>query len=78
MHGEPQMGKMLERHEKIFRHARFIQWQINKSPHPSKNPNPGILYQRELKMTKHPSKENVKFSTLISDYGAYSFRNALR
>jgi hypothetical protein len=28
-------------------------------------------------MTKHPSKKNVKFSTLISDYGAYSFRNAL-
>jgi hypothetical protein len=73
----PQMTLWLERREKIFRHAKFIQWQMNKSLPLSKNPNPGILYQRELKMTKHPSKKNVKFFSLINDYGAFSFRNAL-
>ena len=73
----PQMTLWLERHEKIIRHAKFIQWQMNKSPPLYKNPNPGILYQRELKMTKHPSKKNVRISSLIDDYGAFSFRNAL-
>jgi hypothetical protein len=73
----PQMTLWLERREKIFRHAKFIQWKLNKLPPLSKNPNPGILYQRELKMTKHPSKKNVNFSSLISNYGAFNFRNAL-
>jgi len=73
----PQMTLWLERREKIIRHEKFIQWQTNGPPPQLKQSNPGILYARELKMAKHPSKKNVKFHSLIHDYGAVDFQNAL-
>ena len=73
----PQMTLWLERREKIIRHEKFIQWRTNKIATFSEPSNPGILYQRTLKMTKHPSKKNVKFYNLIHDYTASSFQDAL-
>jgi hypothetical protein len=75
----PQMTLWLERHEKIFRHAKFIKWRTGHQSHqsPPDRPNPGILYRRQLQMTKHPSKKNVCFDTLIHDYGATDFPRAL-
>jgi hypothetical protein len=72
-----QMTLWLERREKIFRHDKFIQWRTGIRQPQSQHPNPGILYQRELKMTKHPSQKNVKFSILNQDYSASSFQDAL-
>jgi Plavaka transposase len=73
----PQMTRWLERHEKIIRHAKFIKWRTGHQPDRPDRPNPGILYRRQLQMTKHPSKKNVCFDTLIHEYGATDFRNAL-
>ena len=36
-----------------------------------------VLYQRQLKMTKHPSKNGVKFSSIIRNYNAVGFQDAL-
>jgi hypothetical protein len=77
----PQMTVWLERHEKIFRHAKYIKWEASgrhrPNPTPGERANPGILYRRQLQMTKHPSKKGVRFQTIIHDYGATSFRDAL-
>ncbi|KAK6988927.1 hypothetical protein R3P38DRAFT_3331721 [Favolaschia claudopus] len=75
----PQMTLWLERKEKIFRHEKYIQWRLAGCPFPPtlKPLPPGIVYERRLKMTKHPTHKAVKTPTLISDYGARSFRAAL-
>ena len=76
----PQMTVWLERHEKIFRHAKYIKWRTSghHRPNPtSERANPGILYRRLLQMTKHPSQKGVRFQSLIRDYGATSFQDAL-
>ncbi|KAJ7919735.1 hypothetical protein B0H13DRAFT_1868316 [Mycena leptocephala] len=65
---------------KLFgRHEKFIQWQLLGRPPPPviKNLHPGISYQRQLKMAKHPTRKSVKFSTLETTYGASFFRDAL-
>ncbi|KAJ7940032.1 hypothetical protein B0H13DRAFT_2226250 [Mycena leptocephala] len=73
------MTLWLERKEKIFRHENYIQWRLDGCPAPPTVAPlpPGIVYERRLKMTKHPTLKAVKISTLIADYGAHSFRDAL-
>ncbi|KAJ6528339.1 hypothetical protein DFH09DRAFT_1327742 [Mycena vulgaris] len=75
----PQKTLWLERKEKIFRHKKYIQWRLDGCPAPPtvKPLPPGIVYERRLNMTKHPTLKAVKISALIADYGARSFRDAL-
>ncbi|KAJ6558401.1 hypothetical protein B0H19DRAFT_1261922 [Mycena capillaripes] len=75
----PQMTLWLERKEKIFRHEKYIQWRLDGCPAPPTVEllPPGIVYERRLKMTKHPTLKAVRINTLISDYGASLFRDAL-
>lgn len=75
----PQMTLWLERKEKILRHDKFIQWKLAGSPAPVviEPLHPGIIYERELVMTKHPTVKSVKISHLIGTYGATFFREAL-
>ncbi|KAJ7078689.1 hypothetical protein B0H15DRAFT_924756 [Mycena belliarum] len=75
----PQMTLWLERKEKIFRHEKFIQWRLDGCPAPAsmKPLPPGIVYERRLKMTKHPTHKSVRINSLVADYGADSFRDAL-
>ncbi|KAF8500501.1 hypothetical protein F5888DRAFT_1793628 [Russula emetica] len=77
----PQMTVWLERHEKIFRHAKYIKWRTSghQQPNPTRGErqNPGILYRHQLQMTKHPLKKGVRFQSLIRNYGAINFQDAL-
>ncbi|KAJ6450612.1 hypothetical protein C8R45DRAFT_1057188 [Mycena sanguinolenta] len=75
----PQMTLWLERKEKIFRHEKFIQWQLDGCPAPLviKPLHPGIVYERQLVMMKFPTVKSVKISRLIHAYGAIHFRKAL-
>ncbi|KAJ7133963.1 hypothetical protein C8R43DRAFT_1132985 [Mycena crocata] len=75
----PQMTLWLERKEKIYRHEKYIQWRLDGCPTPpivAQLP-PGIVYERQLKMTKHPTLKSVRFTRLIEHYGAEFFRDAL-
>ncbi|KAF7366470.1 hypothetical protein MSAN_00904000 [Mycena sanguinolenta] len=74
-----QMTLWLERKEKILRHDQFIHWKARGSPAPPiiENLHPGIIYERQLSMSKHPTHKSVKFSTLETTYGASFFRDAL-
>ncbi|KAJ7491595.1 hypothetical protein B0H11DRAFT_2399014 [Mycena galericulata] len=38
---------------------------------------PGIVYERRLRMTKHPTIKAVRITDLITDYGVQIFRDAL-
>ncbi|KAJ7737437.1 hypothetical protein DFH07DRAFT_752997 [Mycena maculata] len=75
----PQMTLWLERKEKIFRHEKHIQWRLDGCPAPSVMAQlpPGIVYERQIKMTKHPTHKAVRLTRLITDYGAQIFRDAL-
>ncbi|KAJ7826125.1 hypothetical protein B0H14DRAFT_3725210 [Mycena olivaceomarginata] len=75
----PQMTLWLERKEKIYRHERYIQWRLDGSPAPPSAETllPGIIYERQLKMTKNPSLKAVRLTRLVADYGAKFFRDAL-
>ncbi|KAF7358411.1 hypothetical protein MVEN_00891300 [Mycena venus] len=75
----PQMTLWLERKEKVFRHEKYIQWRLDGCPAPpAMEVLPlGIVYERQLKMTKNPTHRSVRFSDLVSDYGAEFFREAL-
>ncbi|KAJ7937520.1 hypothetical protein B0H13DRAFT_1564046, partial [Mycena leptocephala] len=75
----PQMTLWLERKEKILWHDKFIQWKLAGSPAPVviEPLHPGITYERELVMTKHPTVKSVKISHLIGTYGATFFQEAL-
>ncbi|KAJ6580141.1 hypothetical protein DFH09DRAFT_912800 [Mycena vulgaris] len=75
----PQMTLWLERKEKIFRHEKYIQWRLDGCPTPPvlEPLPPGIIYERQLKMTKHPTQRSVRITKLVSDYGAEFFRDAL-
>ncbi|KAJ7736807.1 hypothetical protein B0H16DRAFT_1326346 [Mycena metata] len=74
-----QMTLWLERKEKILRHDQFVDWKLAGSPPPPivKPLNPGIIYERELTMAKHPTYKAVKFDTLETAYGAPFFRDCL-
>ncbi|KAJ7751481.1 hypothetical protein DFH07DRAFT_868885 [Mycena maculata] len=75
----PQMTLWLERKEKIFRHEKYIQWHLDGSPAPQTvTPlHPGITYEHRVKMMKHPTHKAVRIDTLVADYGATLFRDAL-
>ncbi|KAJ6549721.1 hypothetical protein B0H19DRAFT_1211389 [Mycena capillaripes] len=68
----PQMTLWLERKEKIYRHEKYIQWRLDGSPAPppAETLPPGIVYERQLKMTKHPTHKAVRLTRLVTDYGA--------
>ncbi|KAG1874323.1 hypothetical protein F4604DRAFT_1880851 [Suillus subluteus] len=73
-----QMTQWLERKEKIVRHAKSIRWQLhdNTPHHPSPRPA-SLSFDRTRTLAKHPSAKAISFQTLISDYGATYFREAL-
>jgi hypothetical protein len=73
------MTLWLEHKEKIYRHEKHIQWRLDGCPSPPVMDQlpPGIVYERQLKMTKHPTYRAVRLSRLITDYGAQFFRHAL-
>ncbi|KAG2085840.1 hypothetical protein BD769DRAFT_1374013 [Suillus cothurnatus] len=73
-----QMTQWLECKEKIVRHAKFIHWRVhnNVPHHPSPRPA-SLSFDRTQTLAKHPSAKAVSFHTLISDYGATYFREAL-
>ncbi|KAG1749474.1 hypothetical protein EDB19DRAFT_1893531 [Suillus lakei] len=73
-----QMTQWLKRKEKIVHHAKFIHWRLhNNTPH-HPNPRPASLsFDRTQTLAKHLSAKAVPFRTLISDYGAMYFCEAL-
>ncbi|KAG2131135.1 hypothetical protein BD769DRAFT_1355430 [Suillus cothurnatus] len=73
-----QMTQWLERKEKIVHHAKFIHWRLhnNVPHHPSPRPA-SLSFDRTQTLAKHPSAKAVFFRTLISDYGATYFHEAL-
>lgn len=75
----PQMTLWLERKEKIHRHEKYIQWRLDGCPAPpaAEVLPPGIVYERQLKMTKNPTLKAVRLTRLVADYGATFFRDAL-
>ncbi|KAJ7716704.1 hypothetical protein B0H16DRAFT_1666901 [Mycena metata] len=75
----PQMTLWLERKEKIYRHEKYIQWRLDGCPSPPviEDISPGIVFERQLKMTKHPTLKSVRMSRLVTDYSAVLFRDAL-
>lgn len=73
-----QMTQWLERKEKIVRHAKFIHWRLhNNTPHHPRPRPASLSFDRTQTLAKHPSAKAVPFRTLISDYGATYFREAL-
>lgn len=72
----PQMTAWLERREKIFQYERFIRQKSHPHQIPP-TPTLDIVYQRPLKMTKHPSRKGVTLAQLSSHYGAVDFQDAL-
>jgi hypothetical protein len=72
----PQMTLWLERHEKIQRHAKYIKWRLE-PPSPQAKFYPRLTFPRETRMTKHPSAKAIPISTIIDNYGATFFREAL-
>ncbi|KAJ7125736.1 hypothetical protein C8R46DRAFT_927583 [Mycena filopes] len=75
----PQMTLWLERKEKIHRHEKYIQWRLDGCPAPPAGEvlPPGIVYERQLKMTKNPTLKAVRLTRLVADYSAMFFRDAL-
>ncbi|KAJ6631941.1 hypothetical protein B0H10DRAFT_2159548 [Mycena sp. CBHHK59/15] len=75
----PQMTLWLERKEKIYRHEKYIKWRLDGCPSPPVMDDlpPGIVYERQLKMTKHPTHKAIRLGRLVTDYGAQIFRDAL-
>ena len=74
-----QMTLWLERKEKMFQHDQFVRWRLNGSPKPPKlkwSP-PGLELDRKLHMAKHPTVLWVPLNTLVQNYGAANFREAL-
>ncbi|KAJ7787078.1 hypothetical protein B0H14DRAFT_3163444 [Mycena olivaceomarginata] len=75
----PQMTLWLERKEKMYRHEKFIQWRLDGCPPPPVTTElpPGLVYERQLKITKHPTLKSVRLTRLVADYGATFFHDAL-
>ncbi|KAJ3538664.1 hypothetical protein NM688_g6483 [Phlebia brevispora] len=74
----PQMTLWLERKEKVLRHERYINWELNGCP-PVSTLNPIHRHHvSHIKMPKHPStKGQVSFEHLRTRYGATQFRECL-
>jgi hypothetical protein len=75
----PQMTLWLERKEKILRHEKFIKWKLDGCPAPPRieHLHPGVVYERQLVMARHPTVKAVKLVELEAAYGAKIFRDAL-
>jgi hypothetical protein len=73
----PQMTLWLERQEKIQRHAKYIKWRLEPPITPQAVFYPQLIFPRETRMTKHPSLKSIPISTIMDDYGATFFREAL-
>ncbi|KAF9529836.1 hypothetical protein CPB83DRAFT_924972 [Crepidotus variabilis] len=74
-----QMTLWLERKEKVLHHAQFVVWRQKGSPMPQAQEwtPPGLEFDRVQHLTKHPTLRSVHIDSLITDYGATHFRNAL-
>ncbi len=74
-----QMTLWLERKEKILRHNQFIQWQLTgcRTSQTQIWTLPGLELDHSLRLTKHPTVRAESLDTIINDYGATHFRNAL-
>jgi hypothetical protein len=75
----PQMTSWLERKEKIQRHEQYLQWRLhgNSSLTNMHVLHPRLHARRILKMAHHPSARAVSIDSLIMNYGATYFRDAL-
>lgn len=87
----PQMTLWLERKEKVQRHRAYIAWVLAQASRPSSSSTsqPSTLAARRrvcmppptpeshFRMTKTPSAKAVSFDSLVTDYGAAYFRDAL-
>ncbi|KAL0570267.1 hypothetical protein V5O48_011694 [Marasmius crinis-equi] len=75
----PQMVLWLDRKEKLHRHTKYIKATMSRSSAPPLlyDLNPGVTFERTMKMTIHPTHRSVKFSQLLFEYGAVHFREAL-
>ena len=68
-----QMTIWLERREKLWRHASYIQWRLDGEPTPSWNSEEK---PPRLSLAKYPSCYGVSLQSLIQDYGATEFSDA--
>ena len=71
----PQMMNWLERREKLWRHAAYIQWRLDGEP--------DLLQQVEeaeplscLSLSKRPSRRGIQLPQVIEDYGAKEFSDS--
>ncbi|THU86756.1 hypothetical protein K435DRAFT_683009 [Dendrothele bispora CBS 962.96] len=74
----PQMTIWLERREKMQFHRKFLLCQETSNVIPPCEPPPSLFYPRIISMTKYPSVKGVPISSLVQNYGAIHFDDALR
>ena len=75
-----QMTRWLEQQEKIHQYQNFIQWKTNATADSSIQLQQylhQLLPERQLHIAKHPTKKAVSIETVIKEYGATFFREAL-
>ncbi|KAG1894657.1 uncharacterized protein F5891DRAFT_1254799 [Suillus fuscotomentosus] len=72
-----QMTLWLERREKMLWHNNFVQWRLAGDPPPQDRLPPDMDYRRSIKMTKHPTIRHVPLDSVVRDYGATFFTEAL-
>lgn len=77
----PQMTLWLEWKEKILCHDKFVKWWLAGCPGPlsriSSSLPLGVVYERQVKMPKHPSAKAVTLDIIANEYGARYFKDAL-
>ncbi|THU77334.1 hypothetical protein K435DRAFT_702628 [Dendrothele bispora CBS 962.96] len=79
----PQMTLWLERREKMQFHHKYLlrhetSCNITHNTPPPCEPPPKLFYPRSISMAKHPSVRGVTVSSIIRDYGATHFIDALQ
>ena len=75
-----QMTKWLERREKLYRHAQYLDWKLSGSPAAPSiiyDVAPGVTFDRTLSIPKTPTHKLVSISQLDELYGARFFDEAL-
>ena len=76
-----QMTKWLERREKVQDYSVFIKWRQQQGHHLHPSAwiaiGPPCAHILTMKMAKKPWKANVLFDSLVSDFGALAFPDAL-
>lgn len=74
-----QMVNWLGRQEKIMRHQRYIDWCIAGRPIDNVDAvQPQIVHRPLVTLSKHPTVAVVKIDTLVRDYGATNFHQAMK